>query len=135
MFHKELQLRAPNILQVIASAVCDVPVKVEDKKFAHILHSVASVLHGRSAEMSSLHYQIGFILAHGGCTQRVSVFLRKPKTYSLIKFRSSICSSFFFFFNCCMCRGIKNREKRADQESDFNQMELKRNKEIFRNQI
>lgn len=97
MFHKELQLRAPNILQVIASAVCDVPVKVEDKKFAHILHSVASVLHGRSAEMSSLHYQIGFILAHGGCTQRVSVFLRKPKTYSLIKFRSSICSSFFFF--------------------------------------
>ena len=98
MFHKELQLRAPNILQVIASAVCDVPVKVEDKKFAHILHSVASVLHGRSAEMSSLHYQIGFILAHGGCTQRVSVFLRKPKTYSLIKFRSSICSSFFLFF-------------------------------------
>ena len=34
-----------------------------------------------------------------------------------------------------MCRGIKNREKGADQESDFNQMELKRNKEIFRNQI
>ncbi|XP_062609388.1 uncharacterized protein LOC134271151 [Saccostrea cucullata] len=70
MFHKELQLRAPSILQVLTSAVCDVPVKVEGKKFAHILHSVASVLHGRSAEMSSLHYQIAFILAHGGCTQR-----------------------------------------------------------------
>ena len=107
MFHKELQLRAPNILQVIASAVCDVPVKVEDKKFAHILHSVASVLHGRSAEMSSLHYQIGFILAHGGCTQRVSVFfLRKPKSYSLIKFKSAICSSFFFsLFLIVACEG------------------------------
>jgi hypothetical protein len=79
-FHKELQLRAPSILWVINSAVCDVPVKVEDKKFIHVLHSVASALHGRSAEMSSLHYQIAFILAHGGCTLRVSIsFVNQKK--------------------------------------------------------
>lgn len=33
--------------------------------------TVATALHGRSQEMSSLHYQLAFILAHGGCTQRV----------------------------------------------------------------
>ena len=33
--------------------------------------SIASGVHGRFQEMSNLHYQIGLILAHGGCTIRV----------------------------------------------------------------
>lgn len=35
--------------------------------------SSATCLHGRSQEMSALHYMTAFILARGGCTQRVEL--------------------------------------------------------------
>lgn len=70
-FHRELHIRAPITLRVIQSAVSDVPVSIGEKKFIHLMLTVATALHGRSQEMSSLHYQLAFILAHGGCTQRV----------------------------------------------------------------
>lgn len=64
-------IRAPSILEVIQSAVSDVPVSIGEKKFIHLMLTVATALHGRCQEMSSLHFQLAFILAHGGCTQRV----------------------------------------------------------------
>ncbi|OWF47690.1 hypothetical protein KP79_PYT01282 [Mizuhopecten yessoensis] len=67
-FYEELQIRAPNILKVVSAIESDIPMQVSGKKFLHILHTVASGLHGRSQEMSALHYQVGFILVHGGCT-------------------------------------------------------------------
>lgn len=70
-FHRELHIRAPITLRVIQSAVSDVPVSIGEKKFIHLMLTVATALHGRSQEMSSLHFQLAFILAHGGCTQRV----------------------------------------------------------------
>ena len=69
--HKELQIRAPNLLKVISAVVSDVPVAPMEKKFMHILHTVATGCHGHSQEMSGLHYGIAFLLVHGGCTQRV----------------------------------------------------------------
>lgn len=36
----------------------------------NVLHAVASGLHGRSLEMSGLHFCIAFVLIHGGCTLR-----------------------------------------------------------------
>lgn len=70
-FHSELNIRAPNTPRVIQSAVSDVPVSIGEKKFVHLMLTVATAFHGRSQEMSSLHYQLAFILPHGGCTQRV----------------------------------------------------------------
>ncbi|XP_061188750.1 uncharacterized protein LOC133196920 [Saccostrea echinata] len=69
-FYRELHIKAPNTLRVIQSAVSDVPVAIGEKKFINLMLTVASAFHGRNQEMPSVHYQLGFILAHGGCTQR-----------------------------------------------------------------
>ncbi|XP_056014422.1 uncharacterized protein LOC125649436 [Ostrea edulis] len=69
-FHKDLEVRAPNLLRVISAVVSDVPVAPSEKKFMNILHTIATGCHGRSQEMSGLHYCIAFLLVHGGCTQR-----------------------------------------------------------------
>jgi two-component sensor histidine kinase len=71
-FYRELHIRAPNTLRVIQSAVSDVPVTIGEKKFINLMLTAASAFHGRNQEMSSVHYQLAFILAHGGCTQRVN---------------------------------------------------------------
>lgn len=70
-FHKELEIRAPNLLKVVSAVVSDIPVAPAEKKFMHILHTIATGFHGRSQEMSGLHYCTAFLLVHGGCTQRV----------------------------------------------------------------
>lgn len=69
-FHKELEIRAPNLLKVVSAVVSDIPVAPTEKKFMHILHTIATGFHGRSQEMSGLHYCTAFLLVHGGCTQR-----------------------------------------------------------------
>ncbi|XP_062600399.1 uncharacterized protein LOC134262037 [Saccostrea cucullata] len=69
-FYKELEIRAPNLLRVVSSIVSDIPTVIGEKKYMNILHTVASGLHGRSMEMSGLHYSIAFVLVHGGCTLR-----------------------------------------------------------------
>ena len=71
-FNQELQIRAPHTLRIISSMISDITVPPEEKKYLHIMQTVSDALHGRSEQMSSLHYQIGFILTHGGCKQRVS---------------------------------------------------------------
>lgn len=70
-FNKELEIRAPNVLRIVSSIVSDIPPEIGEKKYMNILHTVASGLHGRSMEMSGLHYTIAFVLVHGGCTLRV----------------------------------------------------------------
>lgn len=70
-FNKELEIRAPNVLRIVSSIVSDIPPMIGEKKYMNILHTVASGLHGRSTEMSGLHYTIAFVLVHGGCTLRV----------------------------------------------------------------
>lgn len=71
-FHKEIEVKAPNTLKIISSTISNIPVVPTEKKFLCIMSTVASALHGRSQEMSSLHYQIGFILTRGTCKQKVS---------------------------------------------------------------
>lgn len=70
-FNKELEIRAPNVLRIVSSIESDIPPMIGEKKYMNILHTVASGLHGRSTEMSRLHYTIAFVLVHGGCTLRV----------------------------------------------------------------
>lgn len=48
-FHKELEIRAPNLLKVVSAVVRDVPVAPAEKKFMHILHTIATVIHGRKS--------------------------------------------------------------------------------------
>ena len=72
-FNTELEIRAPNVLKVVRSIVCDLPVSPGEKKYMNNLHSISSAFHGRSQEMSGLHYCIAFVLIHGGCTLRVSI--------------------------------------------------------------
>lgn len=71
-FHKEVVVKAPNTLKIISSAISSIPVVPSEKKFLNIMNTVASALHARSQEMSSLHYQIGFILTRGTCKQKAS---------------------------------------------------------------
>lgn len=70
-FNKELEIRAPNVLRIVSSIVSDIPPMIGEKKYMNILHTVASGLHGRSTEMSGLHYTIACVLVQGGCTLRV----------------------------------------------------------------
>ena len=69
----DLQNRCPNIMSIINAMVHSPPPVIREKAFFHVMFSSAIGLHGRSQEMSSLHYMVAFILARGGCTQRVSV--------------------------------------------------------------
>lgn len=66
-FNKEIQIKAPNTLKIISSMISDTVVQPKEKKYLHIMQSVAPALHGRSEQMSCLQYQIGFILLHESC--------------------------------------------------------------------
>ena len=70
-FHQNLQEKCPGLLSILTSAVSDIPPTVASKPFFHVLQSAGIVLHGRSQEMSLLQFMNGFLLTHGGCTQRV----------------------------------------------------------------
>lgn len=70
--YKDLQDRCPHTLSIISSMVQSPPPEVLSKPFFHVMLSSATCLHGRNQEMSALHYMTAFILARGGCTQRVS---------------------------------------------------------------
>lgn len=69
--NEELEIRAPNVLRIMSSILNDIPQMIRGKRYMNILHTVASGLHGRSMEVSGLHYTIAFVLVHGGCTLRV----------------------------------------------------------------
>ena len=71
-FHKELEIRASNVLKIVSAIVSDIPAIPGEKKYINTLHTIASGFHGRNQEMSGLHYCVAFLLVHGGCTQRVS---------------------------------------------------------------
>lgn len=55
---------------MVSTVVSDIPVAPAEKKFMRILHTIATGFHGRSQEMSGLHYCTAFLLAHGECTRR-----------------------------------------------------------------
>ncbi|VDI19247.1 Hypothetical predicted protein [Mytilus galloprovincialis] len=57
-------------LKVISSALNNIPIAPGEKKYTTLMHIISMALHGRNQEMSSIHYQIGFILTHGACKQR-----------------------------------------------------------------
>ncbi|CAC5407725.1 unnamed protein product [Mytilus coruscus] len=46
------------------------PSAVSSKLFHHVLMTSAIGLHGRNQEMSMVQFMTGFLLTHGGCTQR-----------------------------------------------------------------
>lgn len=69
--NEELEIRAPNVLRIMSSILNDIPQMIRGTRYMNILHTVGSGLHGRSMEMSGLHYTIAFVLVHGGCTLRV----------------------------------------------------------------
>lgn len=69
--NKEIQIRAPNMLQIVSSIISDTVIPPTEKKYVHLMNTVATALHGRSDQMSCLQYQVGFILTHGACKQRV----------------------------------------------------------------
>nr|XP_022307392.1 uncharacterized protein LOC111113418 isoform X2 [Crassostrea virginica] len=68
--HDYLQENCPAFLSVITATVCDVSPPVLSKSYQHILLTAAVGLHGRSQEMSLVQYLVGFMLKHGGCTER-----------------------------------------------------------------
>ncbi|XP_069113384.1 LOW QUALITY PROTEIN: uncharacterized protein [Argopecten irradians] len=70
MLHEELQRRCPALLSAVTAIVCDTSPNISTKPFHHILLTTAIGLHGRSQEMSLIQFMCGFILTHGGCTQR-----------------------------------------------------------------
>lgn len=43
-FHKKLEIRAPNLLKVVSAVVSDIPVAPAEKKFMHILHTIAGLV-------------------------------------------------------------------------------------------
>ena len=71
--HDYLQENCPAFLSVITATVCDVSSPVLSKSYQHILLTAAVGLHGRSQEMSLVQYLVGFMLKHGGCTERVTI--------------------------------------------------------------
>lgn len=70
--YDDLSRTCPSLLELLSSVVCDIPPAPPSKPFVHIILAAAVALHGRNQEMSLMHYFTGFILTHGGCTQRVS---------------------------------------------------------------
>ena len=65
--------KTPAFLSVITATVCDVSPPVLSKSYQHILLTATVGLHGRSQEMSLVQYLVGFMLKHGGCTERVTI--------------------------------------------------------------
>ncbi|CAC5374739.1 unnamed protein product [Mytilus coruscus] len=51
-FHKELSLRAPNVLKVVSSRISDVPVSPGEKPFIHIMNTEPLAQHSRYNQMS-----------------------------------------------------------------------------------
>ncbi|XP_063435141.1 uncharacterized protein LOC134716217 [Mytilus trossulus] len=68
--YNELKMMCPSMLAIISSIVSDIPPSVNTKPFMHLMVTAAIGLHGRSQEMSAIQYMVGFLLTHGGCTQR-----------------------------------------------------------------
>ncbi|XP_061174425.1 uncharacterized protein LOC133183487 [Saccostrea echinata] len=65
-----LQKHCPALLSIITATVCDLTPSVSSKPYQHIILTACIGLHGRSQDMSLVQYVVGFILKHGGCTER-----------------------------------------------------------------
>lgn len=55
----------------ISAAVSPIPVSISDSKLHHALLSAGICLQGRSREITTLQYLLGFVMLHGSCTQKV----------------------------------------------------------------
>lgn len=67
--HEYLWLHCP-ALSIITATVCDLTPHVSSKPYQHIVLAVCIGLHGRSQEMFLVQFVVGFMLKHGGCTER-----------------------------------------------------------------
>lgn len=68
--YSELEQQCPALLAIVNSIVCDIPPSVSSKQYNNVLLTAAIGLHGRNQEMSLIQFMSGFMLTHGGCTQR-----------------------------------------------------------------
>lgn len=98
----EFQEKCPSLLQVLESAVCDVPIprSIDNKLYTNLMVSVSMVMH-TSQEMSALHYRIGFVLASGSCTQKVRIIFNKISCCIIFSFVMNIVYHavlFYLFF-------------------------------------
>ncbi|OWF50573.1 hypothetical protein KP79_PYT18288 [Mizuhopecten yessoensis] len=62
--------RSPYALKLVSSMLGSTNSESGTVNYLHILETISSALHSRNREKSSLQYQIGFILTHGGCKLR-----------------------------------------------------------------
>ncbi len=68
--YKELEARCPGLVTILSAVVGDKKLSESQKRHLAVMSAVG--FHGRSQEMSLVQYMIGFVLTHGGCTQRVT---------------------------------------------------------------
>lgn len=94
------QEKCPRLLQVLESAVCDIPIpsSIDNKLYKNLMVSVSMVMHTRSQEMSALHYIIGFVLASGSCTQKVRIIFNKISCCCIFSFVMNIVFTMLFWF-------------------------------------
>lgn len=69
--HEYFRHHCPALLSIISATVCDLTPQVSSKPYQHIILTACIGLHGRSQEMSLVQFVVGFMLKHGGCTERV----------------------------------------------------------------
>ena len=72
-FDEEIKIKCPGLNVIIGAITSDIPPSVSSKQYRNMMVTAAVGLHGRNQEMSCVHHLIGFIMAHGGCTQRVRI--------------------------------------------------------------
>ncbi|XP_062568267.1 uncharacterized protein LOC134230452 [Saccostrea cucullata] len=92
--YKDLESKAPNLLKCISTLVSDKPIIAGEKQYIQLLHSIATVLHARNQESSALQYLCGFLLKHGGCTQRdIERLCKLGVTVSPLSIQNKLASS------------------------------------------
>ena len=73
----ELREKCPFLLTMLTNVITDkLPAEPVWNDLKDIVMTAAMALHGRNKQMSALHYVMGFILSHGGCTLQVWI---RPK--------------------------------------------------------
>ncbi|KAK6168270.1 hypothetical protein SNE40_022131 [Patella caerulea] len=66
--YREILKFCPGLLSILTAATSETPPNLSNKGLRHILVASAVLLHGRNQLMSLIHYIIGLIMSHGGCT-------------------------------------------------------------------
>lgn len=69
----ELEQKCPGLSMILESIISDTPIPRDTlcKPFKQMMVMASMGLHSRCQEMSAAHYLMGFVMANGGCTQKV----------------------------------------------------------------